>query len=112
MAKKKYTFNYDFSIAEVVFMVDLEKFTEEMAQETLDFFSWDYDHDADPIDEAMKKYALEVLRISGDRHASSIVKSWCQEGFAPIDNSFGIELIDFTGFEFDADNLEMEVTNG
>ena len=54
---KKYSFNYNSFDASAEFVVDLEKFTPELARSTLDFFTWRYDEDADPIDEVMKKYA-------------------------------------------------------
>lgn len=112
MAKKIYSFNYDFNSAELAFEVDLEKFTELHAKETLEFFSWNYDKDGDPIDEVLKKYALEVLRIGGDLNHSQIIFYWNQEGFGPINGKIGIKLVDYRGIEFDSDNLEMEVSNG
>lgn len=112
MAKKTYKFNYDFYKAQASFEVDLEKFTPELAYETLTFFSWDYDHEADPIHEVMKKYALHVLRIGGNSSKEEIITDWNEEGFAPLDGSMGILLREFDGFEFDEDELEMEVING
>ncbi|PRY90612.1 DUF2528 family protein [Mongoliibacter ruber] len=109
MTKKIYSFNYDFYTAQLEFEVDLEKFTEEMARETLDFFSWDYDKEADPIDEVLKKYALEVLRVGGDSSDYQIIHSWNQEGFAPIDGSMGIKLTEYSGIDYQENDLEMEV---
>ncbi|MBD3627643.1 DUF2528 family protein [Cyclobacterium sp.] len=112
MAKKRYDFNYDFHKAEVSFEVDLEKFTPEMANETLTFFTWDYDEEADPIDEVMKKYAMAVLRHAMEINFHSVenVKdSFSEEGFGPIDGSIGITLIKSEPFELDEDDLEMEV---
>lgn len=113
MAKKTYKFTYGFAQAELAFEVDTEKFTPELANETLDFFSWDYDEEADPVDEVLKKYALEVLRVGSPRQsAKGIVRMWDQEGFATIDGEMGITLIDYDGFEFLENDLEMEVVNG
>lgn len=110
MAKKRFKFNYDWNKAEVVFEVDLEKFTPELANETLGFFLWDYDKEEDPVYEVLKKYAAEVLRISNtNQTAAGIVRMWDQEGFAPINGEMGITLVEFEGFEFDGDDLEMEV---
>lgn len=109
MAKKLFKFNYDWHKAEVVFEVDLEIFTKEHALETLNFFSWDYDEEEDPIYEVMKKYALEVLRIGGDSSAWQIKDRWNQEGFGGINDEIGITLTDYSGLEYSPDDLEMEV---
>jgi hypothetical protein len=67
---KHYTFDYNIYDAQATFKVDTEKFTPEMAQSTLDFFTWDndYDEEEDPVDEVMKKaermYSEEDLRKS------------------------------------------------
>lgn len=112
MGKKKYKFSYGLGQAELVFEVDSEKFTNELAQETLDFFAWEYDQDEDPVDEVLKKYALEVLRFGSPRaSAKGIVRMWNQEGFAPINGEFGVTLIEYEGFEFLEHDLEMEVSN-
>lgn len=112
MAKRIYKFNYDFSWAVLAFEVDLEKFTEVHARETLEFFSWNYDRTADPIDEVLKKYALEVLRVGGDSSEAGIIHSWNQEGFGPINGDIGITLINYEGITYFDDDLEMEVSNG
>lgn len=112
MAKKRFKFTHDYPDAEVVFEVDLEKFTPELAKETLGFFLWDYDKEEDPVYEVLKKYAFEVLRISNNNQtAAGIARMWDQEGFAPINGVMGITLVEFEGFQFDSDDLEMEVTD-
>jgi hypothetical protein len=116
MPKKIYNFNYDYHKAEVKFEVDLEKFTPKLANETLTFFSWDYDHEADPIDEVMKKYAMAVLIFSlgfGGIDTDSLIKRFDagSEGFARIDGTMGILMVDFEPFELDDNDLEMEVSN-
>lgn len=112
MAKRIYKFNYDFHKAEVEFEVDLEKFTAIHAKETLEFFRWHYDREGDPIDEVMKKYALEVLRIGRDDSARQIIHRFDQEGFYPINGEIGILLTDYRGIDYEESDLEMEVTNG
>lgn len=114
MAKRIYNFNYDFHKAEVSFEVDLEVFTPEMANGTLTFFSWDYDHDADPIDEVMKKYAIRVLQFLAERglHSVNLIKNdFNEEGFGRIDGTIGITLLNYEVFEFEENDLEMEVKN-
>lgn len=114
MAKKRVSFNYDFHNAEVVFEVDLEKFTPEVALMTLEFFSWEYDKEGDPVYEALKKYALQVLIYLSERgfhSVDSVKKEFDEEGFGNIDGSIGILLIDYDEFSFDPDLLEMEVTD-
>ena len=112
MAKKKYCIEHTYSSGLVQFEVDLEKFTHTHAQETLDFFSWDYDDEGDPIDEVVKKYALEVFRVGGGSSHLGVIHYWSQEGFGPIDGEIGITLTDYTQIEITEDDIEMEVTNG
>lgn len=112
MSKKLYKFNYDYHKAEVEFEVDLAKFTPEMANETLTFFLWNYDEEADPVDEVMKKYAMRVLQVGNNYSTTGVIRNWDEEGFCPIDGSFGITLKEYESFEFDQSDLEMEVTNG
>lgn len=112
MAKKQYDFNYDFFKAQVRLEVDLETFTVEMANETLTFFHWDYDEEADPIDEVMKKYAMAIIRHTVEKNfhsVSSIKSDFSEEGFGPVDGTIGITLISFDGFELNENDLEMEV---
>jgi hypothetical protein len=114
MAKKRYNFNYDYHKAEVSFEVDLDIFTPEYSLETLTFFSWRYDEEADPVDEVMKKYALAVLRFlaeGGFHTVDSVKKDFNEEGFDPIDGTIGITLLAYEEFEFDEDDLEMEVVD-
>lgn len=107
MDKKKFVFRYD--LADAVFLVDLELFTPEMAKETLTFFYWDYDHEEDPVVEVLKKYALRVFLVGFGTGHKEVVRKWDEEGFAPIDGSLGVELVDFSDYQFLEDNLEMEV---
>lgn len=112
--RQQYSFTYDWN-AEAVFIVDTEKFTTEVAMMTLEFFTWEYepDWDADPVQEVMKKYALEVIRISTQNswNKSGVIDYWKNnvEGFAPIDGSYGVELIRVSSYSLDQDSLEMEI---
>lgn len=112
MAIKKYSFDYDLGEADALFEVDTEKFTEEMANATLEFFSWDYDKKANPIDEVMKKYAMRAIEFATfNNHNAYGVKSDFEnaEGFAKVDGSVGVTLIRVNGYEFSYFDLEMTV---
>jgi len=114
MSIKHYTFNYNIYEAEACFKVDTEKFTEEMAKATLNFFTWDYDKEADPIDEVMKKYALEAIRVAtfNDYNLHGVKDEFMsKEGFCKVDGSMGIELNKVQGYEFDVEELSMEVVS-
>jgi hypothetical protein len=111
---KNYTFNYNIYEAEACFKVDTEKFDVEMANATLEFFTWDYDKDADPIDEVMKKYALEAIRIAtfNNYNLNGVIDEFMNnEGYASVDGSMGISLNVVSGYEFDEDALSMEVVS-
>lgn len=108
MAIQTYSYDYDMMEASVSFEVDREKFTNEMALATLNFFTWDWDDEADPIDEVMKKYAMEAIRVRTHNDYNEYgVKSEFKnkEGFAAIDGSHGITLIEVSGYELDDDKL-------
>jgi len=109
---RHYTFNYNNYKAEACFKVDTEIFKAEDAKLLLEFFTWDYDKDADPIDELMKKYAIKAIYIAAAKNYNENgVKSWFveQEGFIAIDGSQGVELNMISVYEFDEDYLDMEV---
>ena len=97
----------------VEFEVNLEKFTPEMAQETLDFFSWNYDQEGDPIEEVLKKYALQVFLVGGSHSVAGVIINWNEEGFGPINGEIGILLTDYEQIEPDDEDIEIEeVANG
>ncbi len=111
---KTYTFDYNLGDAKVSFKVDTSIFTKELAQATLDFFTWDagYDEDEDPIDEVMRKYAIEAIRIA--------TMNWCgvegvisefknKEGYASIDGSMGIQLESIRSYEFDENEMSVSI---
>ncbi len=111
--KKKYKFNYDLYSAEAHFVIDTEVFTEEEAKETLEFFTWDYDKDKNPIDEVLKKYALEAIKEATSCNLGIedvVIKAFNdKEGFSKIDGSAGIELTYIEGYEIDESRLEVEI---
>ncbi len=109
---KHYTFNYNFYEAEACFKVDTDKFTDEHAKATLEFFSWDYDKEANPIDEVMKKYAMQAIKIAtfNGYNVFGVKEEFNDlEGFYKIDGSSGIELTVISEYEFDEDSLDMTV---
>lgn len=98
--------------AEACFKVDTDKFTNEHAQATLDFFTWNYDKEADPIDEVMKKYAMEAIKIAtfNDYNLLGVKRAFNDnEGFCKVDGSCGIELNIIHRYEFNEDALDMTV---
>lgn len=110
---KHYNFNYDNWRASVDFTVDTEKFTNEHAQATLNFFLWDYDKENNPIDEIMGKYAIEVLKMAsfgGLTKEGIIIEFNNKEGFCKIDGTFGITLDSFTELDIDENLLDVEIT--
>lgn len=112
--KKQYTFDYNKMEAEAIFEVDTEVFTDEHALATLEFFTWDYDEEADPVDEVMKKYALEAIKVATEENYNElgVIEEFDSfEGFCKIDGSAGIKLISVTAYRFDPDVLYMDVVN-
>jgi hypothetical protein len=112
--KKEYTFDYNSMEAEAIFEVDTEVFTDEHARATLEFFTWDYDEEADPIDEVMKKYAVEAIKFATaeNYNEQGVISEFdSYEGFCKIDGSAGIELISVTAYRFDPDVLYMHVVD-
>lgn len=110
--KRHYTFNYNMNEAEACFVVNTEIFTAEMALATLEFFSWDWDEEADPIDEVMKKYAMQCIKHSTfNGHNVFGVKGDMEktEGFGRVDGSIGITLNMVSGYEFYDEDLSMEI---
>ncbi|MGY3054349.1 hypothetical protein ACVWYG_002556 [Pedobacter sp. UYEF25] len=108
MMIKNYDFDYNCGEGRACFIVDTEKFNTELTREYLDFFTWDYDEDEDPIDALMKKYAMQAIRISTLENYNEFgVISWFAdaEGFPLIDGSIGIKLTQVEGYEFDDYNL-------
>lgn len=111
MTKEIYDFDYDMGEASCRFEVNRDVFTVEMANATLGFFTWDYDDEADPIDEVVKKYAQQAIwyATKNDHNENGVIKDFeGGEGYARVDGSMGIKLISVSGYEFDWSRLEME----
>lgn len=109
---KRYDFNYDMYEMEACFEVDTDKFTADHAKATLEFFTWNYDKEADPIDEVMKKYAIVAMNIATqeDYNEYGVISEFNdKEGFCKIDGSSGIKLISISGFEIEEHLLEMTI---
>lgn len=112
--KKIYRFDYGTYDAAASFKVDMDVFTKEHALATLEFFAWNYDIFADPIDEVMRKYAMKAITIAtfeGYNTFGVIDEFNSLEGFCPIDGSKGIELISVDGYDFDDELLQMDITD-
>ncbi len=109
---KVYHFNYDFHQASATFEVDTEKFTADMAQVTLDFFTWNYDKEKDPVDEVMNKYAIQVLECAtfNRYNVKGVIDSFNNnEGFCRLDGSAGITLIEVSPYEIDEQYLAVRI---
>lgn len=112
MKNKQYTFIYDEYEASVIFLVT-DKLTKEMAKEALGFFIWEYDKENNPIDELLKKYAIQAIEAASAENLNEYgVKYWFErnEGFLALDGSMGIELKMIDGYTFEEDRLKYEIT--
>jgi len=99
---KTYKFEYDMGEAFADFEVDLEKFTPEIAKKNLELFFRNYDKNANPIDEVLKKYAIEVIKectFTNYNTLGVICAFESKEGFVKIDGSSGIKLTYCEGYE-------------
>jgi hypothetical protein len=107
---KKYKFQYD-CIYDIIFKVDLEIYTKELALATLEFFTWHWDKDSDPITEALKKIALVCLQFSADGwNEIGIIDQFIDlEGYPRLDGSYGVTLVRIDNFEYDENNLSLEI---
>lgn len=112
MKKKFFKFDYNRCEATAIFEVDLNVFTKEMALETLTFFAWNYNKKADPIEEVMKKYAIQVIWTAtiNDYNEYGVIDEFeSMEGFHKIDGSSGIKLICVDGYQLDEDALFVKI---
>ena len=101
---KTYEYDYNNGEASASFLVDTEKFTPDMAKELLSFFVWYYDTENDPLDEVMKKYALQAIRFAtyNGHNKSGVISDFEEEeGWSRVDGSEGITLTEVTEYEFD-----------
>lgn len=109
---KQYDFTYNTYEASVGFRVDTERFTPQMALDTLTFFDWPWDEEADPVDEVLKKYALVAIKIATfeDYNVYGVTQEFQnKEGFGPVDGSTGLTLTYVQEYEFDEEALEVEI---
>lgn len=107
-----FKFNYDCFEGEATFHVDTDVFTKELAQATLDFFDWEYDKNNDPVEEVLKKYAMEAIRVATiySFNTYGVISDFnSKEGFAKIDGSLGLTLSSVSGYDFDEDKLECTI---
>lgn len=98
--------------ATVSFEVDTEIFTPEKAKDTLEFFVWDYDKKNDPIDEVMRKYAIEAIKQATFNNYSEegVIEAFNDnEGYYSIDGSFGIKLTEVTPLSFNDSELSVKI---
>jgi hypothetical protein len=112
MAIKTFKFDYDYAEAGAVFKVDTNVFTSDLAKENLQFFTWDYDEDGDPVTEILKKYAMEAIRVATNNsfNIKGVVSDFNnKEGFVKLDGTVGLTLVSVRGYEFDDAKLDFEV---
>ena len=110
---KKFKFDYDCCEAQAVIKVDTDLFTKQHAQTTLDFFTWDYDEDNDPVEEVLKKYAMEIIRVATKYsfNVSGVTRDFeNKEGFAKLDGSLGLTLVSVIPYELDEEKLELTIS--
>jgi len=111
---KTYTYTYDM-VYEIKFEVT-DQFTKSMAQDFLNFFSWEipYDKDANPIDEYMRKLAMECLRQAtmNEHNTFGVISDFeGLEGYPKLDGSLGIKLVYAEGLEYDEEDISVKVTD-
>ena len=112
--KKDFKFDYDNGEASAHFKVDLDQFDDKMALTTLNFFSWGSDEPdmkGDLIEEAVKKYASMAIIIATNNNVGlgGVIREFEDlEGYADIDGSCGIELVEVSGLEYCESLLELE----
>ena len=106
---KRFDFDYNSGDASVSFLVDTDKFTDEMATSLLEFFSWDYDEEEPPVDEYMKKLALQCIRegFIGNWNELGVIDEFENlEGFPHLDGSNGIWLFEIDNLDLDCGELD------
>lgn len=110
MALITYEFDYGFEQAYCSFLVDTERFTDKHANATLEFYSWDYDKDADPVDEVMKKYALAAIKFAtfNGHNVHGVISDFAEtEGYGMVDGSIGVKLLSVGEYDFDESDLQV-----
>lgn len=102
---------------EVEFKLDTELFTKEHAIITLDFYSYDYDEDAEEeelIIEVLKKYAIAIITLATlySLNANNIISAFEDQrfdGFAKLDGSIGLTLLSVTPYNFEEIDFSVEI---
>lgn len=94
---KTYYFDYDNGNGSATLQVDLNIFTPDTANMVLQYRDWEYDEDADPIKESLKKIALACIYQCNDRSTEEVIEDFGHiDGYPLIDGSEGITLISVT----------------
>lgn len=107
---KTYKFQYDYW-CDIIFEVDTDKYTEELALATLEFFYWTWNNQNDPIIEVLKKISIQCLSLSLDGYSVlGIIDEFDnKEGFPKLDGSNGLTLVRIDDFELNENNLSLEI---
>lgn len=107
---KTYKFQYDYW-CNIIFEVDTDKYTEELALATLEFFYWSWNNQNDPIIEVLKKISIQCLSLSLDEYNTYGIKEEFdnKEGFPKLDGSDGLTLVRIDDFELNEDNLSLKI---
>ncbi|MEH0153691.1 DUF2528 family protein [Limibacter armeniacum] len=113
MPIKEYRCQYDSSYAEVTFEVDTDVFTTESANVLLEYWDWDYDEEADEIEEAIRKWSLECFREAMSRridNADQLIDVFDSKPEWPkLDGSIGVKVVNFSPFELREDWLTVDI---
>jgi len=107
---KIYKFVYGIYEASAEFEVDHNIFTEDLAKCTLEFFTWNYNKENNPIDEVLIKYAMEVIKVAtfNNFNIIGVIDYFNEnEGFCKIDGSKGIKLFSVTEYKFEEEYLQL-----
>ncbi|MCH8567597.1 MAG: DUF2528 family protein [Balneolales bacterium] len=106
---KKFHCNYDMYEANVLLEVDTDKFTPEVANEVLTFWTWDYDKENDPVEECLKKICLEVIRVAtaNNYNEHGVISDFeNKEGWYRLNGEDGVKLMRVDAYEFSEDKCK------
>ena len=104
---KKYRIRFSNGDAEARFDVDTDIFTKELANDTLQFFDWEYDTDADPIDEVITKYGKHAIWLATTENVNTVGVIYAfedSEGYCQVDGKYGITLTYVEGVDLNYDD--------
>ncbi|EHO13831.1 hypothetical protein HMPREF9715_00905 [Myroides odoratimimus CIP 101113] len=97
---------YGFHDWECTIEFNTELFTQDLLQECLDFFYWNYDKKGDLYAEYAKKLAKSIIYLSMEWNEEGIIDKFKDvEGFPPLDGSMGVKLIVSDTFEFEDEDF-------